>query len=619
MKAGRLQFLSCLFALLTHIIALGLAAQPALAASAGSTGAAFLELGIGPRAGAMGEAYTAWADDVYGLYFNPSGLARLQRQEIGFAHNTLYLDMDYNYLGYVLPMPRAGAFAITGQYVDLGSVDRRKVDASGGPTASLGNTGGSDLAISLSYGRAVADFLDLGATIKFINEKLSDYSASAVAVDLGAKWYLPLRGWTVGASVSNIGSSLKFVRGREELPVTLRGGLGYRSANRIWGLTGDAVWVRNQNVEGKVGGEVYIWPEHLALRAGYNSANDVGRGYTLGAGFKWNDLAVDYAYVPFGDLGDQNLISVGYQFGPVRPRVIPERSRQAETVRPASRTPTPTPAEPTWQAPTAAASIHVAAFTQRSGDAADAWIGPATASVLARDWGAQGLPQAPAATARYRVEGDYWIMEDHLIIGARLLRHDNSMVAGYNVNGNVAQPFDAWNDLNRRINLTLAGEGVAVTPPAPRRAAPPSPPPAPAVPYDEEPAYQPVQPYAPRPVAAPAPPQRRAPAVVAGYSIALEPLREYPDFAETSRTLALSDSLNRALATAGWRVAPDAPCLFTGSVSFLDGGDVFFYGRLVDRATGVPLGVIEVTGRDADLDQLAAQILEAVAARYSRE
>src|SRR5688572_28460738 len=44
----------------------------------GSSGATFQKIGVGARAAGMGGAYSAMADDVTALYWNPAGAARLQ-------------------------------------------------------------------------------------------------------------------------------------------------------------------------------------------------------------------------------------------------------------------------------------------------------------------------------------------------------------------------------------------------------------------------------------------------------------------------------------------------------------------------------------------------------------
>ncbi len=330
-------------------------AIPAHAASGGTTGAAFLQLGTGSRTAALGQANAAWANDVYGMAYNPAGIATVGRQEVGFAYNALVLDLDYNYIAYLLPFRQGGTLGVSFQYVDLGSVERREVLAGGGPSAVLGSASAHDLALSVTYARTMTDFLDLGATVKIINETLDNTSAGAFAIDLGAKWRPPVPGLTVGVSIANFGTSLKFVRANEDLPLTLRAGVGYRPPSGRWGVVGDLYYVRNHDMEGGIGGEWWAWPEHLVLRAGANTTTDEGSGISLGAGFRWQDITLDYAWVPYGELGDQNTIALAYQFGPVL-RTPPAGSREARvTTRPApesrpsgTRGPEPTSTTPDY-------------------------------------------------------------------------------------------------------------------------------------------------------------------------------------------------------------------------------------------------------------------------------
>ena len=52
----------------------------------GTTAAAFLKIGVGARALAMGEACATQAEDITALYWNPAGLARLQSPQILVNH-----------------------------------------------------------------------------------------------------------------------------------------------------------------------------------------------------------------------------------------------------------------------------------------------------------------------------------------------------------------------------------------------------------------------------------------------------------------------------------------------------------------------------------------------------
>ena len=41
---------------------------------------------------------------------------------------------------------------------------------------------------------------------------------------------------------------------------------------------------------------------------------DIGQGLTAGIGYKFGRICLDYAYVPYGDLGDTHRISLGMKF-----------------------------------------------------------------------------------------------------------------------------------------------------------------------------------------------------------------------------------------------------------------------------------------------------------------
>jgi long-subunit fatty acid transport protein len=88
-----------LFALLITLVTAG----PVLAQTKVATSAAqFLKIGAGCRAAALGGAYVAMADDAAALFWNPSGLARLNRSEILFMHAQWLADTDYNFGGVVV-------------------------------------------------------------------------------------------------------------------------------------------------------------------------------------------------------------------------------------------------------------------------------------------------------------------------------------------------------------------------------------------------------------------------------------------------------------------------------------------------------------------------------------
>nr|HPI73656.1 hypothetical protein [bacterium] len=58
----------------------------------GTGAAAFLEIGVGARAMAMGGAYTSIANDATALYWNPAGIAWMNGVQCELAHNEWLID-----------------------------------------------------------------------------------------------------------------------------------------------------------------------------------------------------------------------------------------------------------------------------------------------------------------------------------------------------------------------------------------------------------------------------------------------------------------------------------------------------------------------------------------------
>src|SRR5438445_11477059 len=78
---------------------------------AGTSSAQFLKMGAGARAAAMGDAFSAVADDVTATYWNPAGLAQIKTPEMSLMQNSSLIDTQYQYL--------AGGFPYHGKAIGL--------------------------------------------------------------------------------------------------------------------------------------------------------------------------------------------------------------------------------------------------------------------------------------------------------------------------------------------------------------------------------------------------------------------------------------------------------------------------------------------------------------------
>jgi len=68
---------------------------------AGTSAGTFLKIGVGARPVGMGEAFVAVANDPSTIYWNPAGLAGLQRKEVTASHVDWPADVSYDFVAAV--------------------------------------------------------------------------------------------------------------------------------------------------------------------------------------------------------------------------------------------------------------------------------------------------------------------------------------------------------------------------------------------------------------------------------------------------------------------------------------------------------------------------------------
>lgn len=196
---------------LLAVCALAAAPQAQNVSRAGTTAGAFLQIGVGPRAAALGGAFTAAVDDATALYWNPAGLARMTTGEVVSAHSEWIGDINHDYLGVALPF----AGGVVGASVTLLGVPDMEVRTELNQAGTGETFDASDLALGLTYGRAITDRFALGGTVKLVQQRIWHSTASGVAVDLGTQFRTDFfGGLTIGAQISNFGTDMR-LNGRD--------------------------------------------------------------------------------------------------------------------------------------------------------------------------------------------------------------------------------------------------------------------------------------------------------------------------------------------------------------------------------------------------------------------
>jgi len=263
------------------------------------------------RAMAMGSAAVGLPQGSASLLWNPAGLADMQKMEVGLHHNSGLGDLISEDFVMGVPLGALGGFAVSMNYLTNGTFAGRNSVA-----ALTGDYTPAEFGISAGWGSRLASNLSAGAALKLNYQNLSINSYSALAVDLGLLWN-PCYRFCLGVTYSNLGTAVAGSLLDSGWRIGVSYGLNDSVILAVSGELKPSAYNRMQS-----GIECFITPG-VALRAGYvinfQSINfDSLNGLTAGLGLNISkDMTVDYAYLPYGDLGVSHRLSATWKFGEV--------------------------------------------------------------------------------------------------------------------------------------------------------------------------------------------------------------------------------------------------------------------------------------------------------------
>ncbi|MFH1688117.1 MAG: PorV/PorQ family protein [bacterium] len=288
-------------------------------AKVGTTGAQFLELGVSARAMGMAEAYTAVADDISAVYYNPAGLTSLYGREAMFTYISMPADVGYGFISYGMPLESVGGVLGLAAY-GLTSGEMDEYLATSPPDGSGRTFSYNDLAVSASYGRYLTDRFSIGFTVRYIGEFVHDYSANGWSADVGTSYDTGHRGFKIAMAISNFGPDLTMDRLPYPLPINFKFGgcINVIEDDEHMVLFAAEGSHPADNLEKYNAGLEYTFKDMFSLRVGrrFNYDED---GFTAGGGLSLpygedREIKVDYAWQDFGVLTQVHRFTVGFAF-----------------------------------------------------------------------------------------------------------------------------------------------------------------------------------------------------------------------------------------------------------------------------------------------------------------
>lgn len=300
-----------------------LCAAPA-AGQAGSSGAAFLLMPIGGRAAGLGQAAVADGGSNEAVFWNPAGLARLDRSGIAVNYAQTFVSNN-TAISAMVASTGLGVFGVSAYLVDFGS---QEVVTGEGPVT--GRISPKNIELVASFATGLISTLDMGLNYKIIQFRqdcsgdcglFPSVTGTTMAIDAGLQFRIlgkdsPL---VLGAAVLNAGFKLQLEnRGQADpLPTRLRFGLAYSfdvaqptpesealDARFLFDI--DNVWGEFTSPDLHVGVELG-YGRLIRLRTGYASINKLfqedefteARGPSVGIGLGLGRIALDFSRIFF--------------------------------------------------------------------------------------------------------------------------------------------------------------------------------------------------------------------------------------------------------------------------------------------------------------------------------
>ncbi|MCB0753341.1 MAG: PorV/PorQ family protein, partial [Ignavibacteriae bacterium] len=289
----------------------------------GTSGAQFLQLPVGARSEAMGGAIVGLVDDASSIFWNPAGMVKIKNVGTHFSYMNWFDLFDFNAASLVYNVGDVGTFGVS--MVSL-TTSKMEVTTEQEPNGTGRFFDAGDLALGISYAKYLTDKFSVGLTVKYINQRIWNETASGLAFDIGTQYKLDFQNLTIAMCMTNFGPDmnydgpdLDFVYRKDDnfplsrltpsrlltedfpLPLNFQVGIGFDIIQyefvKIIGAI-DVTHPNDNRERAHLGSEVSFF-DRFFIRGGYKY-NYSDQDFTFGAGanilFQNTSVKFDYAY-----------------------------------------------------------------------------------------------------------------------------------------------------------------------------------------------------------------------------------------------------------------------------------------------------------------------------------
>lgn len=285
-------------------------------AKKGLVGAKFLNLSVGTRAVAMGEAFSAVGDNAETIYWNPAGISSTIGTSVYIDRIDYWAEIGINSISFVQSLGPLGAVGFFYSGLSSGEWEETTTEY---PLGNGTYVSYNAFQTGLSYARFLTGHFSFGMNFKIIREDYPDFSRSFrepinIAVDVGGYFETGFRDLRLGIVIQHFGPDVSLGSSSYPLPTTFRTGLAdciYRHGGVKATVAVDVIHSLDNTGCLALGFEFDI-KRILKMRTGYQ----FGRGADKGVG----NFNFGVGLLKSGNTGD---FEIGYSFthGNIMPEI----------------------------------------------------------------------------------------------------------------------------------------------------------------------------------------------------------------------------------------------------------------------------------------------------------
>lgn len=310
------------------IYALLLTVLPAIVqAQESQTGYNFLRLPVSAHAATLGgENITIIEDDPSLMFSNPALAASVSDRTVGLNYMNYMSGVNYASASYTQVASEKATIAGGLKYINYGSM--KETDAEG---RDLGTFSANEFALEGILAYQLARNVVGGITAKYVYSHIADYTAMAVAVDLGLNWYLPEKELSLSVVAKNLGGEVKaYNEDFSKLPFDLQVGVSKTFEAlpvRLSATLVDMTHYDYRFVNHLDFGAEILFSESIWAGLGYNfrKADEMkigegdeesahGAGWSFGGGLNLERFRLNVAYGTYHVSSHSLILNVGYSF-----------------------------------------------------------------------------------------------------------------------------------------------------------------------------------------------------------------------------------------------------------------------------------------------------------------